>query len=419
MKFEFVDEGEKRYNAKIKVFGVGGAGGNAINNMISAKLKGVDFITANTDSQDLDRSNCTNKIQLGLSLTRGLGAGSDPEIGQAAAEESVSDVREVAEGADMVFITAGMGGGTGTGASPIVARECKDTGALTVAVVTKPFKFEGEKRMRRAVEGVEKLKQEVDTLIIIPNERLKSVGSKNSTIKDLFVKADEVLLNAVRGISDLINSSGFMNLDFADVKKVMEQMGTAIMGTGRSSGENRAMEAAREAINSPLLEDISISGARGLLMNLTGPSDMTMEEVDEAFTYVKGEVSESAEIFSGLVFDDAMGEEVQMTVIATGIDREHYGKVIHLGDRVRELSKDEAEESWTVRVNGTAFDANDLESEDLDVPAYQRTAKMDANPFGDIQEDMPGEKKGFLRRAFSRDSLDFPTFLRAKQSKAY
>jgi cell division protein FtsZ len=417
MKFEFVDEGEKRYSAKIKVFGIGGAGGNAINNMISAKLKGVDFITANTDSQDLDRSNCSHKIQLGISLTRGLGAGSDPEIGGAAAEESANDLREAAEGADMVFITAGMGGGTGTGASPVVARECKESGALTVAVVTKPFKFEGDKRMRRALEGVEKLKEEVDTLIIIPNERLKSVGSKNSTVKDLFVRADEVLLNAVKGISDLINSSGFMNLDFADVKKVMEQMGTAIMGTGRASGENRSMEAAREAINSPLLEDISIGGARGLLMNLTGPADMTMEEVDEAFTYIKGEVDDSAEIFSGLVFDDNMGDEVQMTVIATGIDREHYSKVIHLSDRVRDVSKDEAEEKWTVRANGTAFDGGDLDQETLDIPAYQRTTRVTENPFGDIQEDLPGEKKGFFKRAFSKDSLDFPTFMRTK--KAY
>ncbi len=426
MKFEFVEDKGGRYSAKIKVIGIGGAGGNAINNMISAKLKGVDFVTANTDSQDLERSACSCKVQLGSELTRGLGAGSDPEIGQAAAEESVSDIRESSEGADMVFITAGMGGGTGTGAAPVVARECREAGALTVAVVTKPFKFEGDKRMRRALEGVENLKQEVDTLIIIPNERLKSVGTKNSTVRELFVRADEVLMNAVRGISDLINSTGFMNLDFADVKKVMAQMGTAIMGTGRAGGEGRAMEAAREAINSPLLEDISISGARGLLMNLTGPSDMTMEEVDEAFTYVKGEVDEGAEIFSGLVFDDSMGDEVQMTVIATGIDREQYSKVIRLGDRmaersggVREASPEEAGEAWTVRTGtGSAFNGNDLDDDNLDIPAFMR-AKVEENPFGDIHEDVQEEKKGFFRRAFSRDSLDFPTFLRTKQSKAY
>jgi cell division protein FtsZ len=273
--------------------------------------------------------------------------------------------------------------------------------------------------MRRAMEGVEKLKQEVDTLIIIPNERLKSVGSKNSTVKDLFVRADEVLLNAVKGISDLINSSGFMNLDFADVKKVMAQMGTAIMGTGRAAGETRAMEAAREAINSPLLEDISISGARGLLMNLTGPADMTMEEVDEAFTYIKGEVDDGAEIFSGLVFDDSMGDEVQMTVIATGIDREHYSKVIRLEDRVRDVSEEEEGEGWTVRAgNGMAFDGADLDPDSLDMPAFMRN-KVEDNPFGDIREDGKEEKKGFFRRAFSKDSLDFPTFLRTKESKAY
>ncbi|MFP3928114.1 MAG: cell division protein FtsZ [Desulfobacteraceae bacterium] len=412
MKFEFVEENQKKYSAKIKVFGLGGAGGNAINNMISAKLKGVDFITANTDSQDLERSACSTKIQLGTSITRGLGAGSDPEIGQSSAEESVNELREAAEGSDMVFITAGMGGGTGTGAAPVVARECREAGALTVAVVTKPFKFEGDKRMRRALEGVEKLKQEVDTLIIIPNERLKSVGSKNSTVKDLFVKADEVLLNAVRGISDLINSNGFMNLDFADVKKVMAQMGTAIMGSGRAGGEGRTMEAAKEAINSPLLEDISISGARGLLMNITGPSDMTMEEVDEAFNYVKGEVDEGAEIFSGLVFDDTMGDEVQMTVIATGIDREHYSKVIKL----RDVTKEEAGDGWTVRANGVALDESEIDPEALDIPAYQRKGD---NPFGDIEEDYPAEKKGILRRVFSKDSLEYPTFLRAKHAKAH
>ncbi|MFO7784045.1 MAG: cell division protein FtsZ [Thermodesulfobacteriota bacterium] len=426
MKFEFVEEKANGYSAKIKVIGIGGAGGNAINNMISAKLRGVDFVTANTDSQDLERSACSSKVQLGSELTRGLGAGSDPEIGQAAAEESVNDIRESAEGADMVFITAGMGGGTGTGAAPVVARECREAGSLTVAVVTKPFKFEGDKRMRRALEGVENLKQEVDTLIIIPNERLKSVGTKTSTVKELFVRADEVLMNAVRGISDLINSTGFMNLDFADVKKVMAQMGTAIMGTGRAGGEGRAMEAAREAINSPLLEDISISGARGLLMNLTGPSDMTMEEVDEAFTYVKGEVDEGAEIFSGLVFDESMGDEVQMTVIATGIDREQYSKVIRLGDRLtersgglRDASAEEAGEAWTVRTGtGSAFSGNDLDDDNLDIPAFMR-AKVEENPFGDIHEEEQEEKKGFFRRAFSRESLDFPTFLRTKQSKAY
>ena len=250
MRFEFVDRKDK-YDAKIKVIGIGGGGGNAINNMIAEKLNGVEFIAANTDSQDLERSACPNKLQLGATITRGLGAGADPEIGRASAEESISEIREWVNGADMIFLTAGMGGGTGTGASPLIARECKESGALTVAVVTKPFKFEGDKRMERALAGIERLKKDVDTLIIIPNERLKAIGDRNAMFKELITRADDVLLNAVRGISDLIMSNGFINLDFADVKKVMEEMGTAIMGTGRASGDNRASEAAQQAINSP------------------------------------------------------------------------------------------------------------------------------------------------------------------------
>jgi cell division protein FtsZ len=397
MKFEFIEE-KGRYHAEIKVIGIGGAGGNAINNMIAAKLKGVEFIAANTDSQDLDRSACFQKIQLGGSITRGLGAGSDPEIGRLACEESIDDVRDAINGTDLVFITAGMGGGTGTGASPVVARECKDKGALTVAVVTKPFKFEGDKRMNKAMEGIQSLKKEVDTLIIIPNERLKAVGDKSTPFKELIVRADDVLLQAVKGISDLINSNGFINLDFADVKKVMEQMGTAMMGSGRGSGENRASEAAEKAINSPLLEDIAISGAKGLLINITGPSDMTMEEIDEASGYMKGEVDGDADIFWGVVFDDTMGDEVQITVIATGIDREHSGKVV----RIRDVTPEEAEDAWTVRMNGEA----------LDKPAFQRP-KEEVPPVA-ASEQLNRGKKGILRRGFFKDNLDYPTFLRAK-----
>ncbi len=399
MKFEFVEE-RKRYDAKIKVIGVGGAGGNAINNMIASKLRGVEFIAANTDSQDLERSESANRIQLGASITKGLGAGADPEIGRLAAEESIEEIRDNMSGCDMVFITAGMGGGTGTGGAPVVARECRETGALTVAVVTKPFKFEGEKRMKRATEGIEKLKKEVDTLIIIPNERLKALGQKSTTFRELIVRADEVLLHAVKGISDLIMSNGFINLDFADVKRVMEQMGTAIMGTGRANGENRASEAAQKAINSPLLEDISISGAAGLLMNITGPTDMTMDEIDEASTYIKGEVDSDADIFWGVVFDETMGDEVQITVIATGIDKDHYGKVV----RLREVTPEEASDNWTVRVNG---------QEILDTPTFQR--KDDEGPvFSEEEESLSRGKRSIFKRAFMKDSLDYPTFLRAK-----
>jgi cell division protein FtsZ len=394
MKFQFVEEKE-RYYAKIKVIGIGGGGGNAINNMIAAKLQGVEFITANTDIQDLERSLCAAKIRLGATVTKGLGAGADPEIGRLAAEESIEEVKECIGGSDMVFITAGMGGGTGTGAAPVVAKECKQSGALTVAAVTKPFQFEGDKRMRRALEGIDKLKKEVDSLIIVPNERLKSIGNKNSTFKELIVRADEVLLNAVKGISDLIMSSGFINLDFADVKKVMAQMGTALMGTGRASGENRAIEAAKQAINSPLLEDISIHGAKGLLINITGPHDMTMEEIDQASSHVKGEVDNEAEIFWGVVFDDAMVDEVQITVIATGIDKEQHNKVVKL----RDVTAQEAQDPWTVRSKS---------GENLDVPTFQRINK---ESYTIHREET---KKSFFKRGFFRDSLDYPTFLRAK-----
>ncbi|OGP98202.1 MAG: cell division protein FtsZ [Deltaproteobacteria bacterium RBG_19FT_COMBO_52_11] len=403
MKFEFVEKKEK-YNAKIKVIGIGGGGCNAINNMIAANLMGVEFISTNTDSQNLERSACSNRLQLGPNVTRGLGSGGDPEIGKLAAEESLNDIRDVVSGADMVFITAGMGGGTGTGAAPVFAKICKESGALTVAVVTKPFLFEGEKRMKRALLGIDKLKKDVDTLIVIPNERLKSIGDKMAMFKDLITKADDVLLNAVRGISDLIISSGFINLDFADVKRVMSEMGTAIMGTGRAGGEKRASEAAQQAINSPLLEDISISGAKGLLMNITAPPNITMEEIDVASNYIKGEVSEDAEIFWGVVFREDMGDEVQVMVIATGIDKENYRKVV----RLRDVTPEEASGKWTVKVNGHGLD-------ELDVPAYQRKKLTEDELSEPVDEEEPvPSKKGFLRRTFFKNDLDYPTFLRAK-----
>src|SRR4030042_105335 len=403
MKFEFVEKKEK-YNAKIKVIGMWGGGCNAINNMIAANLMGVELISANTDSQNLERSSCSNRLQMGPNVTRGLGSGGDPETGKLAAEESLNDIRDVVSGADMVFITAGMGGGTGTGAAPVFAKISKESGALTVAVVTKPFLFEGEKRMKRALLGIDKLKKDVDTLIIIPNERLKSIGDKMAMFKDLITKADDVLLNAVRGISDLIISSGFINLDFADVKRVMSEMGTAIMGTGRAGGEKRASEAAQQAINSPLLEDISISGAKGLLMNITAPPNITMEEIDVASNYIKGEVSEDAEIFWGVVFREDMGDEVQVMVIATGIDKENYRKVV----RLRDVTPEEASGKWTVKVNGHGLD-------ELDVPAYQRKKLTEDELSEPVDEEEPvPSKKGFLRRTFFKNDLDYPTFLRAK-----
>ncbi len=411
MKFEFESVKEDRlYNAVIKVLGVGGGGGNAINNMIASRLRGVDFIVTNTDSKDLRASACSRRIQLGPSITMGLGAGADPEIGKQSAEESINEIREAVDGSDMVFIAAGMGGGTGTGASPVIARACKEAGALTVSVVTKPFKFEGDKRMRRALEGIEVLREEVDSLIVIPNERLKAIGEGVSTFKDLIIRADEVLLDAVRGISDLIMSNGFISLDFADVKKVMEQIGAAIMGMGKASGEGRATEAAQKAITSPLLEEISISGAKGLLMNITGPSDMTMDEMDDACSYIREEVNGDADIFWGVVFDDDMGDEVQVTIIATGIDgydkgyrkaynKDHggsYGNVIN----IRGAAPEEMELDIGMSSN----------SGSLDTPTYQRWGKGYSSLSGEGANKY--RRRGFLKRFGIGDNLDVPTFRR-------
>ncbi len=394
MRYEFVQETP---SARIKVFGVGGAGGNAINNMIAAGLKGVDFIAANTDRQSLDLNTARDKLQMGANLTDGLGAGADPEIGALAAEESVDSIKSATEDADMIFITAGMGGGTGTGASPIIARESRNNKALTVAVVTKPFEFEGERRMKTALAGIEKLEKEVDTLLIIPNQRLRALGNKDTPFLDLMRMADDVLLYAVKGIADLITVHGFINLDFADVKRVMEQMGTAIMGTGAAKGENRALEAAERAINSPLLEDVSIEEAKGVLINITGPTRVTMDEVTEASTFIKNEVHPSAEILFGIVFDDTMGDEMRVTVIATGIGGSRERKIINL----REISPDESDENWTVRVK-----------EDLDRPTYQRLLAEEEKERLLKESGLNTGKRGILQRVFNKEDLDFPTFLR-------
>jgi len=317
--FELV-EGEKGNQARIKVIGVGGGGGNAVNMMIAYDLQGTDFITANTDAQALSVSKASVKIQMGFEITKGLGAGSDPDTGRRAAIESKTVIRDALDGADMIFITAGLGGGTGTGGAPIAAEIAKELGALTVAVVTKPFQFEGKQRERQAEEGLEELRNIVDTLIVIPNQRLLSLSGRNMSLLDAFKKADDILYHAVKGISDLIMVPGLINLDFADVKNVMSEMGLALMGTGISSGENRAVEAAQKAISSPLLEDNSIQGARGVLINVTGSSEMTLFEVNEASTTVQTEAHEDANIIFGTVIDDNMGEELRVTVIATGFD---------------------------------------------------------------------------------------------------
>ena len=305
--------------AKIKVIGVGGGGCNAVNTMIKAGLTGVEYVVANTDAQALNANLAPTKIQLGADITKGLGAGANPEIGRKAALDEYEKISEVIENADMVFITAGMGGGTGTGAAPVIAKLAKELGALAVGVVTKPFMFEGKKRMRQATEGIAVLEESVDSLITIPNQRLLTIAGESLSLVDTFKKADEVLLNAVRGISDLINDTGHINADFADVTTVMANKGLALMGTGLCTGPERAVKAANEAISSPLLEDITIDGATGIISNVTGNSSLTMHEVNEAVTLIMEAADDEAEIIFGTVIDEEMDEEVKVTVIATGL----------------------------------------------------------------------------------------------------
>lgn len=311
-------EENANFGANIKVMGIGGGGSNAVHTMIEGGLSGVQFIVANTDRQALQANKAEVKIQLGRELTKGLGAGANPEIGKRAAIESYNDIVQALEGSDMVFVTAGMGGGTGTGGAPVVAKIAKELGALTIGVVTRPFSFEGKKRKRHADYGIQELKDNVDTLIVIPNQKLLAVSSEKTPLLETFKKADQVLLHAVKGISDLINIRGLINLDFADIRTVMAAKGMAIMGSGMASGENRAVEAATQAISSPLLENISIDGATGIIINVTGGPNLTLWEVNEASTLITEAAHEDAEIIFGAVIDEAMGDNVSVTVIATG-----------------------------------------------------------------------------------------------------
>ncbi|MCM2282674.1 MAG: cell division protein FtsZ [Bdellovibrionaceae bacterium] len=328
--------------ANIKVVGIGGGGNNAVTTMIEGGLTGVEFIVANTDRQALAAHKASNKVQLGRELTRGLGAGANPEIGKRAAIESYNDIVEALEGADMVFVTAGMGGGTGTGGAPIVAKIARELGALTIGVVTRPFGFEGKKRMRHADGGISELKENVDTLIVIPNQKLLTISNDKTPLIETFKRADDVLLQAVKGISDLINIRGLINLDFADIRTVMSSKGMAIMGAGRATGENRAVEAATAAISSPLLENISIDGATGIILNVTGGPDLSLAEVNEASTLITEAAHEDAEIIFGAVIDETMGDEVRVTVIATGFgldaaqaSRDQYAQMQALAHQVR------------------------------------------------------------------------------------
>ncbi|MBW2603169.1 MAG: cell division protein FtsZ [Deltaproteobacteria bacterium] len=381
--------------AKIMVIGVGGAGGNAINNMIESKLQGVRFIAANTDAQALEVSKATVKLQIGEQLTQGLGAGANPQVGRDAAMENAETLKSTLEGSHMVFITAGFGGGTGTGAAPVIAELCKEIDVLTVAVVTKPFSFEGRKRAKQAEEGIEILKKVADTVITIPNDRLRGLASKNARMIDMFKKADEVLLHSVKGITDLIMMPGLINLDFADVKTIMSKAGLAIMGIGISNGENRAMEAAERAISHPLLEDISISGAKGVLMNITSNTDLTMEEMTEASDRIYNEVGEDADIIWGTAVDDSIGNEMRVTVIATGINSGPAETSIksELRGKVRDITMD---------------DIND--AVDYDEPTFIRRKHAVGESSGSTYRGY----KGIVVDNADLSNLDVPTFLRRK-----
>ena len=322
MLFEFDSLAEQK--AKLKVIGIGGAGGNATNRMIQAGMQGVDFIAINTDAQDLENNAAENKIQIGKNLTKGLGAGAQAEVGREAVQTDQDAIEAILEDADMAFVTAGMGGGTGTGAAPMIAKLSREMGILTVGIVTLPFNFEGPKRMNRALEGIAELRKSCDTVIAIPNQKLMSIVDTDTTVVEAFKLADSVLHQAAKGISDLINVHGLINLDFADVQTIMKKMGEAIMGTGVAQGEERAVLAAQQAISSPLLDDASISGAQGVLVNITGSADLTLLEVDAATNIIFEEAGKDANIIFGAVIDPSLGDEIRVTVIATGFNQGQY-----------------------------------------------------------------------------------------------
>ena len=369
-----MDENDLNYmmdgTATIKVIGVGGAGNNAVNRMIEAGIRNVEFIAVNTDRQTLNESKAGSKIQIGEKITRGLGAGANPDIGAQAAEESRAEIAEVLKGADMVFVTAGMGGGTGTGAASIVASTAKELGILTIGVVTKPFTFEGKKRLAQAERGVASLKGKVDTLVVIPNDKLLQVIDRKTSMVEAFRMADDVLRQGVQGISDLISTPGLINLDFADVRTVMLNTGIAHMGIGRASGENRAEDAAKQAIQSPLLET-SIEGARGVIINITGGSDLGLHEVNTAAELVQRSVDPEANIIFGAVIDESMGEAISITVIATGFEQEQPLSTIGVNNVNNIVTK-----AWEKKISSVPSSSeSSSNSNDLDIPSFLRKNK--------------------------------------------
>ncbi|MFC1508228.1 cell division protein FtsZ [Candidatus Omnitrophota bacterium] len=375
--------------ANIKVVGIGGAGGNAVNRMINSDLKGVEFIAINTDKQALDINQADTKVQIGASLTKGLGAGANPEMGAKAAEECIDEIMSIINGSDMVFVTAGMGGGTGTGAAPRIAELAKESGALTVGIITKPFLFEGATRQKIAAKGVSDLKKVVDTLIVVPNQRLLSIAERNMPFTETFKMADDVLFQATKGISDIINVPGIVNVDFMDVRTVMSEMGDAIMGTGSASGENRGRQAAEQAINSPLLENVSIEGARGVLLNITGGPDMGLYDIDQAAMLVYEEAGDTANIIFGAVVDETLGEEVRVTVIATGfnaaaesmdmerssatiVDFEHSAMGFDVTSEIRKAAGMEQESANPLIIDDSFGSFGPVSDNDLDTPTFLR-----------------------------------------------
>ena len=368
---DFDDENNitmKDGTATIKVIGVGGAGNNAVNRMLDWGIKNVDFIAVNTDRQALQKSKANTKIQIGEKITRGLGAGADPDIGAQSAEESKTEITEVLRGADMVFVTAGMGGGTGTGAAPTVAGLAKEMGILTIGVVTKPFTFEGKKRLAQAERGIESLKGKVDTLIVIPNDKLLQIIDRKTSMSEAFMMADDVLRQGVQGISDLITVTGAINLDFADVKTIMQNTGMAHMGIGRASGENKAEDAAKQAIQSPLLET-TIEGARGVIINVTGGEDLGLQEVNTAAELVQRNVDPEANIIFGTVIDENMKDEIQITVIATGFEDQNEN------NNVNKRLDNMVSKSWDKKINPPSSQDFSSSSNDLDIPSFLRKNK--------------------------------------------
>ena len=403
MLFEPVDLKEQK--AKIIVVGVGGGGGNALNRMIEGGMNSVDFIAVNTDAQDLENNNSQTKLQIGKELTKGLGAGANAEIGQQAVEENKEVITSTLENSDMVFITAGMGGGTGSGAAPAIAKIAKELGALTVGIVTKPFAFEGPKRHKRALAGIEEMKKNCDTLLAIPNETLLEITDENTTVTESFKLADSVLHQATKGISDLINIPGLINLDFADVKTVMENMGDAIMGTGIAHGEERAILAAQQAINSPLLQDASITGSQGLLVNITGPDNMTIHELNDASSIIYEEAGADANVILGCVLDKTLTDEVRVTVIATGLN----------GDTKREYNSipHTAKPDFTLPRGDNNANENEYHISAQDTPV--KMDESDNNPSLFKEDDTQEETTTKGPVITFGDDLDVPAFIRNRQ----